>query len=65
MTARKSARPVLVTLAATVAAAAIGGIGVLAWRHRKARHYTSIEPRHMPGSAADIHVAVGDPLKRH
>ncbi|HET9509685.1 MAG TPA: hypothetical protein VFO80_00915 [Sphingomonas sp.] len=64
MAISKSTRPALFALAGTIAVAAIGGAGVLLWRRRAARRSDSIEPAHMPGSAADIHVAGGAPVPR-
>lgn len=64
MATRTPARPALFALAGTLAALAIGGAAVLLHR-RYGKRDDSIEPRHMPGSAADIHVAGGNPLDRH
>ncbi|KQN26003.1 hypothetical protein ASE86_07470 [Sphingomonas sp. Leaf33] len=64
MAAKRPARPALYALAGTLAAVAIGGAAVLLHR-RYARRADSIEPRHMPGSASDIHVAGGRPVNHH
>ncbi|MBN2972193.1 hypothetical protein JW805_09220 [Roseomonas aeriglobus] len=64
MTIPTSTRPTLIAFAATLAVAAIGAAGMMVWRRRDATRDDSIEPRHMPGSAANIHVAGGVPLER-
>ncbi|MEH3160407.1 MAG: hypothetical protein PGN08_16745 [Sphingomonas taxi] len=64
MAASNFARPALIALAGTLAIAAIGSAGVRLWRRRPTKHDDSIEPRRLPASAADIHVAGGVPVKR-
>ncbi len=61
MVQRRRPRPALLLAAGTLAAAAIGAV-LLTRRRRATGHADSIEPRKMPGSAADIHVGSRIPV---